>query len=392
MRERIKKVPTHVWILLVIISIGIFLRTYNLREWLYFYPDQARDAVIVEKVVNEGKSWPLMGAIAASTKFKIGPMYYYFQIITAKIFGTGPEKMAYPDIFFSILSIPLFYYFLSRFFNRNLSLGLTFLYTISFFMIEYSRFAWNPNPIPFFTLVFLIAVWKFLLYGNKVKWIWPIIIGIAVGVSVQLHTFLLLLFPATLGFVFLYFIKNKQWALSHWVAIILLVVALNIPQIISETQTNYANSRLFLKLFNSSSENGKAKFLENLKLDILDHSQANSHILSSLGDKLDFTYNSTLKLISKSNKTGKSASYPALMQIALSVAFFLIGCSMLAYYFKRKKEKEKKYFLGLIALFSALSFAIMFPIMDSLAIRYFIHMFFLPFFFLGLLLKFISEK
>jgi len=65
-----------------IFLVGIFLRTYHFRQWLYFYPDQARDLMLTQDVLAGKAAWPLLGPIAASTPFKLGPIYYYFQIIS----------------------------------------------------------------------------------------------------------------------------------------------------------------------------------------------------------------------------------------------------------------------------------------------------------------------
>jgi hypothetical protein len=60
---------------------------------------------------------------------------------------------------------------------------------------------------------------------------------------------------------------------------------------------------------------------------------------------------------------------------------------------RRKSEgnKERKYFLGLIILFSAVSFIVMLPIIDG-PLRYFNHVFFVPFIFLGLFLEYLLNK
>ena len=116
-KHNFKKIPRHLWILFAIIAVGIFLRTYNFHDWLDFRLDQVRDAVLVGEVVDGGE-WPDFGpsmkksGISKDALFHVGPIYYHFQIISAKIFGDYPDKMAYPDLIFSILSIPLFYFFL----------------------------------------------------------------------------------------------------------------------------------------------------------------------------------------------------------------------------------------------------------------------------------------
>ena len=382
--------------LFAIVVIGVFLRTYHFRDWLYFYPDQARDVMVVTNYLEGKSELPLTGFIAASTKFKLGAMYYYFQIISGYLFGARPETMAYPDLFFSILSIPLFYYLFSRYFTKNLSLALTFLYTISFYVIKYSRFAWNPNPIPFFALLFIIALWKFLLEEDRIGWIWVIALGIALGVGIQLHTLLLLLLPAVVFFVFIFLMLKNRAVWKKWVVVFALALILNISQIISEVDKNYANSKLFLKLFTSSSQNGKENLKFNLKLDVLGGSQSNAHIISGLGNKLDFDF---LPIIDRKLKYKyeygipfKFPDYLFFSAVFLSVLFFFFGYGALIYYYWKETRREKKYLLGLLILYMFLSLIIMHPVMDSLAIRYYIHLVFAPFLFLGFFLKLIQEK
>ena len=111
----IAKINKNKWkiiLFLLIFSVGIFLRSYHFRSWLDFESDQARDLSITEKVVDEGGSWPLLGPDMShsqdgSVRFHVGPMYYYFQIISGKFFGVRPETAAYPDLLFAILSIPI---------------------------------------------------------------------------------------------------------------------------------------------------------------------------------------------------------------------------------------------------------------------------------------------
>ncbi|OGI29692.1 MAG: hypothetical protein A2288_02100 [Candidatus Moranbacteria bacterium RIFOXYA12_FULL_44_15] len=377
----------------LILLIGIFLRTHNLREWLYFYPDQARDIMLVEEVVEEGGEWPSYGPIAARANFQLGPMHYYFQIISGKLFGVTPEAMAYPDVLFAILSIPLFFYFMSRYFRYGSSLALAGLYSVSFFAVEYSRFAWNPNPIPFFVLLFLISLWKLIFHREKTGWLWITALAAALGAGIQIHTWLLLLMPATLflGLVFV-FRKNQSWLLAKkTLAILVLAATLNAPQIIGEVKNNFTNSGYFWELFAGSSQKGKENFAHYLKLDILNHSQANAHIVSSLGPKLDFKASSAIKRMTK-EKNWEKEEYLALGGILASLLFTIFGYAALIYFFIKESDREKKYFLGTVVLYAGLSFLVMHFVMEDLSIRYFIHLVFVPFVFLGFLVKIIKKR
>ena len=176
--------------LALVFVVGIFLRTYNLEDWLFFQGDQARDAFLVSKAVENGPGYlPLLGPKAGGTFLRLGPIFYYFEYLSASIFGTStPAVFAYPDLFFSILTLGLMYLFLKELFSKNWALALTLGYSVCYFAIQYSRFAWNPNSLPFFNLLFFYALFKFFNAEQR-KWkiVWSVAIGIAYSVASQLH-------------------------------------------------------------------------------------------------------------------------------------------------------------------------------------------------------------
>ena len=376
-------------ILLVVIAVGIFLRTYNFHDWLHFGSDQSRDAILVERVVNGAVSWPLLGADASNTHFKLGPMYYYFQIISVKIFGIGPEKLAYPDLLFSILSIPLLFFLLKRYFSTNISLALAAVYSFSYYAIRYSRFAWNTNPIPFFMMLFLLALHEFLAEKEKTSWWWIIIIGLALGVNVQLHTLLLLLLPPFTFFALVYLMKKNPKLWKQWMVIFLIAIILNLGQIISEKETRFANSQLFLQAVTDRSSSGGERLGKNLLLDMSAHTQANAHILSALGNRDKFDFKFIFFNPKKSDRIGYGL---AVLGIVASYVFSILGYGALAYNLWKEKDEKKKYFLLLITIYVSLSFLAILPVIHEAPMRYFIHVSFIPFILLGFLLKTVVRK
>ncbi len=379
------------YILLAIICAGIFLRTYQFKNWLYFYPDQARDVSLVDDVLSGKSAWPMLGPIAASTHFKLGPIYYYFQIISAKIFGSAPWTVAYPDLLFSILSIPLLYYFLKKYFSINLSLLLTGLYSVSFYAIRYSRFAWNSNSIPFFCLLFLLALYEFICHKEKARWYWIILGGIASGIGIQLHTVLLVLMPIFFLIVFLFLIKSSYNKINFWsktMAIILIALALNTGQIISEMRTNFFNTRQFLRVFSDRSPNKGSELEKNIALDVICSGQANVLFLSSLEN------NDSCDSFSYFKYAGNPQNYAiSMLAILTGVALFFSGCFLSVYYFFQEIDKKRKVFLGLNFLWGSLIFLVILPIVNHNGqVRYFLPILFLPFLFLGLILNFISKN
>jgi len=379
------------WIaLFVIIIIGIFLRTYNFHTWLHFGSDQARDAVLVEDVVYHSAPWPLLGADASNTHFKLGPVYHYFQIISAEIFGSDVAVLAYPDLFLSILAIALFYFLLKRYFEKNLSLALIGLYAISFYVIEYARFAWNPNPIPFFVMLYLYAMLEFLEHREKTHSVWIVLLGISLGVGIQLHTLLLLLLPTISFFVFLFLIK-KNWRTFGKIAVVIVIAFLcNFGQIQSEWETGGANTERFFIASTDRSQSGMNRLWQNVQADILAHAEANTHILSSLGDRGNFAF---LKILKHPEKIKDSLAYNLYRTgIVVSVLFSLFGYGLLGVCVWQESDPKRKHFLVLIFLYVTCSFFILLSIARDAPLRYFIHTTFVPFILLGLWIDWLKGK
>lgn len=392
-KSLVNKIPKRIWVLLLIMLIGIFLRTYRFHNWLYFYPDQARDVMVVKDFLNGKAPLPLMGFRAASTNFDLGAMYYYFQITSGKLFGVAPDTMAYPDLFFNILAIPLLYYFLKRYFKTDISLTLTALYAVSYYAIEFSRFAWNPNPMPFFVLLYLLSLWKFLTEKEKTRWGWIVGIGVAVGVGIQLHTILIFLLTSVSLAAFFVSMKSNWRLWSRWLAIIAVAVLLNTNQIISETQHGFSNTKRLFHLSAGSSESSrKAGKAYDIALDAVCHAQANAHIISSLGNKVECDYLTTALTIYQQKLLGVPVDMKKISGIAAGLLFSLFGYGLLIYFYRREKDQKKKTFLGLVCLYTGLTFLIIYPVIFDAPLRYYLHLFFVPYLFLGFMLELIRRK
>ncbi|EKE11936.1 MAG: hypothetical protein ACD_14C00064G0001, partial [uncultured bacterium] len=249
-------------IFILIVLLGAYLRLNDFSDLARFNADQVRDAQIVDKMRDNGE-FPLLGPKAGGTTFKLGPAFYYMQYASGMIFGFTPEGIALFIPILSVISIVLFYFFFKNIFSANVSLGLTLLYASSFYVIKYSRFAWNPNVIPFFILAFLNLLLAISLKKRPVYY--HIALGIVVGLGIQLHTTLLILLPLfTLGLYVYIFVKNKKIPLLKIVALLLTIVALNAPFILSDINNKGENLSSFFSGAQSKTEKNVSP-LTNLK-------------------------------------------------------------------------------------------------------------------------------
>ena len=398
-KEKIQKISKSVWILLAIILLGAFLRSYNFQSWLDFGSDQVNDATRVGAVVEGKAPWPAYGPDMGNSgtggrenRFRVGPIYYDAEIISAKIFGNNAVSMAYPDLLFNILAIPLLYCFLRRIFDTELSLILTGIYSVSFFSLTFSHSAWNVNSIPFFSLLFLLSLYEFIIAKEKAHWGWVIALGVALGISVQLHAILMVLFPTTFFLAGIIFMPKNPKVWKKFAAVLVIMIVLNAGQIMGEYQNNFRNSKIFLESITGSSTSSSDSLLVRTANDLSCNFQANAYMLTSVGDgNCDFSLSSSLGNNVSKKVLKKISDNIFIISSILCALFSLIGYGLLVYYYRKEEKEERKYFFGLIILYVTLSFFVMLPVIDS-AIRYFVHIIFLPLLFVGFMVEFARKK
>ena len=381
----------------LVLLLGIFLRTYNFSSWIRFNDDQARDASRVKDYLTGTLPMPLLGPKAGSTEFKLGPIYYYFQYTTAFVFGNQPDKLAYPDLFFSILTIPLLWLFLKKYFTTKESFLLTAIFATSAYVVEYSRFAWNPNSQPFFALLFLYALLELIKPKQKKKTMWTIIAGITLGIGVQLHVLFLVIVPLLMIIFFIYAWRQKLLAGKKMALIILLALCVNIPQIYSEIKTHGQNT---IQFFSGAADTSDRN--STIKNDVLGdgacHVRENAMMLSSFGNVSDNFIDCHLigmkrQIVQQRKALGIWGVILAVAGFGLSIIFSLGGYLLFWYFIRREKDEEKKIFLGLLAGYAIINFAVMGILATAqLTSRYFLVVEFMPFILFGLWIKFIAQK
>jgi 4-amino-4-deoxy-L-arabinose transferase-like glycosyltransferase len=376
--EKIKNTPKYWWILLAIVIVGIFLRVWHHHDWLRFNADQGRDAQIVSDVVDGRASLPLLGPKAGGTQFRLGPIFYYFQIATVKIFGNTPDKMAYPDLLAGILCMPLLFLYLGKYFEKYVALHLTAIFSVSAYAVFYARFAWNPNSMPFWTILALYAIHEVVSEKQKRKFLWSAVAGIAIGVAVQLHTTLLVILPVVTLLVFGYFSFRSKKNLKYLLVVLLLSLLVNTPQFINLQQKNGRNMKLFLRGIKIKQQTENS-FAGNALQSWSCWVQGNIEIISGyeISDVCSFK---------PTQSAGDTAAF------LLGLIFVLGGTILGVRYFVKETDADRKSFLGIIFIFAGVTYLVFLKMAFELSVRFYLPLIFLPFLLLGFWIRFFKEK
>ena len=166
----------------LILILAAFLRLYNISHYMTFLGDEGRDALVAKEIL-EG-NFTLLGPRASAGDFFLGPIYYYFMAPFLLLSFYDPVGPAIMVALLSVATVFLIYQFGKEWFGVRAGLIAAALYSVSPLVIAYSRSSWNPNPLPFFSLLILYLLWK----GVQTK-SWKVfgIAGILFGIAMQLH-------------------------------------------------------------------------------------------------------------------------------------------------------------------------------------------------------------
>ncbi|MFA5993940.1 MAG: glycosyltransferase family 39 protein, partial [Parcubacteria group bacterium] len=242
-------------------ALGAFLRVYHFADWLHFELDQSRDAAVVDLALNQGiGNLPLLGPKAAGSFLRLGPIFYYFEYLSALVFGHTPAGMTGLNGLFSVLAIPLFYVFVRRYFNVKIAMSLAALFATSLFLILYARFSWNPNGLPFFILLAMYSLLRAADDAEKRKGWWLVLGATAMTVATQLHFVAFLGIP-TIAILFLV-IKRPHIQWRYWLAAIAVILVLYAPMVVNELKTGGDNAKEFVKIFAKKSTAGDNTLIE----------------------------------------------------------------------------------------------------------------------------------
>jgi 4-amino-4-deoxy-L-arabinose transferase-like glycosyltransferase len=376
--EKLKNIPRYWFMLAAIVAVGIFLRTWNHHDWLRFNADQGRDAALVSSVADGTSSWPLLGPKAGGTQFKLGPAFYYFEIISAKIFGNAPDKMAYPDLFTSILCIPLLFFFLKKYFEKYTSLALTAIFAASAYAVFYSRFAWNPNSLPFWTMLSLFALHEVISVRKNRKYLWAIVAGAAIGVDIQLHTTMLVILTLTTMAVFVCSVIKDKKNIKYFLVVLAASLLANGPQLASEFQTKGKNIQAFFGGLQTKNKVG-GSVIENAVQSASCFVQSNTYILSGYEISDNCSFN-----------PGKKSMDTLIFFFG---ALFAVGGIFIGIRdFFTEANEERRLFLGIIFVFVGITFLIFWKMAQELSVRFYLPLIFFPFLLLGFWIRFIVKK
>lgn len=235
---------------LVLIS-AIILRYYKLDSFATFLGDQGRDAIAMKRILTF-EHFPAIGPVTSVGQVYLGPFYYYFMAPWLLFFGFDPIGPAFGIAFLSIAFLILQFFMVKDLFDSKTALVSCALTGFSAVMIDFSRYSWNPNLLPYFSF---FAVYLIVKTVQENKLIYPLLLGAVLSLSIQLHYLALFLLPIT-GVVVIFYFFNRRLvffdAIRRLVVFTVSFVIFFSPLIFFEFRHDFLNTRSFIVFFSSS--------------------------------------------------------------------------------------------------------------------------------------------
>lgn len=249
--KSLKFFQTHLLIILIVM-IAAVLRFYLLPQTLMFQGDQGRDAIIVARIFRN-HDLVFIGPVSSVGNIYLGPFYYYFMLPWLMLTYPSPVGPAVGVAIFGVLTVYLLYRLGRDIVGEPAAIIAAILMAVGSTAITYSRFSWNPNLEPFFSL--LMLYWTYLAVKKNQPMLWVLVSG-ALAILIQLHYVTLLSLPAG-GIFWLYQLwtlrtaddkKRRQFVQATILALLILFLSFT-PLILFDLKHQGLNLHAFENLF-----------------------------------------------------------------------------------------------------------------------------------------------
>ena len=190
-------------LLVLIFLLGLFLRTHNLKDNIFFGYDQARDAQRIREILVR-HDFKLVGPETDIPGVFNGPLLYYLLLPVYGFSNFNPNWAAVFLIFLNLSGIFLIYILADKLFGSKTGLLAAFIWAISYEQANYAKYISNASLMPLATLIFFLGCALFFLKNDR-KGLVISIIGL--GLSIQFNFYLIYL--AGLYAVFYYVFSPK---------------------------------------------------------------------------------------------------------------------------------------------------------------------------------------
>lgn len=226
------------WFLVLILLVGAFLRLYKIDQYMTFLGDEGRDSIIVRNLLVHADPI-LIGPGTSVGGMYLGPLYYYFMAPFLFLANFSPIGPAVGVALLGVATIYLVYLVGLEWFSKKAGLVAALLFAISPTAITFSHSSWNPNIMPFFSLLSIYSIWR---VWKKKQYMWLLATAVSFAFVLQSHYLGLLMAPVLFIFWFISKVPKKYTLISASIFLFLMS-----PLLIFDIRHGWMNTRALYK-------------------------------------------------------------------------------------------------------------------------------------------------
>ncbi|MSU25650.1 MAG: glycosyltransferase family 39 protein [Candidatus Levybacteria bacterium] len=375
------KIIKNNFIILAIISLAAFVRFYKISDYMTFLGDEGRDVLVAYNILH-GKL-TLLGPTSSVGGFFLGPIYYYFISPFLWLFNYDPVGPAVMVGLFGVATVYLIYRIGSIFFNRQVGLISALLYSISPVVIAYSRSSWNPNLLPFFSILIIYFLYKASI-NNSGKLFF--ITGLLLGIGIQLHY--IITFLGFTVFLYIFFINifiNKS---KSYIFLLKKLLSQNLyifggfiisisPFLLFEVRHNFLNIQSIYKFIFHSSGTG-----------------VSNHFVQTIGNVLFRLFSRLITAFPPPEQVNIATNSYLAFWFYFTIMLIIASLGLFLYQYSKTIQKRNEAFLkmSIILIWGTVGILLFGFYNKPIYDYYFQFMFPLPFFLVGNLIYVIWSK
>jgi len=252
-------------------------------------------------------------------------------------------------------------------------------------LVMYSRFSWNPNPLPLFTILTIYSLLRAVDREERNRGKWLLAAAFSISVATQLHFLAYVSFPViTVAFLI---IKRPKIKWGYWVGAIGIILLMNFPVILNEIKTGGDNFKEFRAVVSGKTDaEGDKTLLAKVIKNYSENSVGHFLMLSS--------QNSELPRVISISKFNFQCDAGCKSQLPYGIVAFILFSSGLILMLKNlvfERDHRRKDFLIIIFLWFVAGFGLFTPLAFDISPRFWLLVSALPFIFLGFTLDFIRK-
>lgn len=252
--KNLKKYST-VWVVLLLVLISLFFKSYQLESRYIFDWDQEDDAVKVSEMIQNFKPRLIGPRVANEAGFFVGPFHYYFLVPFYLITNGNPYAGAYASIFVAILTVVISFLLVKNIFNYQ-----TAFISSLFIAINTNITSWNVMYTSVLSIFIFYLCYLYLI--KKYYNLFPLIIFAYSFASTTHLVPVSLAVPVLFTFIAAKYKPNLKQLLA---SLVLFLIPL-FPLIVFDLKHNFLNLYSIINFATSShtsSENAPFLFLRS---------------------------------------------------------------------------------------------------------------------------------